>query len=264
MLPRLLTIPISHYGERARWALDHAGIDYQEEHHLQIFSWAFALAGGARHTVPVLVTEGGVLDDSARIVRWAAARAHAPLYPADDQERRAVERFEDDLAGPYAVAGRLVVYDWFFQAYEAGLPYNAGRAPELEASALRGLGAVARAIGRRRLGVSADAAVRAVDQVNRTLDAVGERLRDGRPYLFGASFTAADLAFAALSTPSLLPLRHPVPLPQPDDIPEAAAARVRAWRAHPAGRFALRLYDERPSPRGRYLRGLRIERAPGV
>ncbi len=48
MRPRLLTIPISHYGERARWALDWAGVDYEETHHLQMFSWFAAFAHGGR------------------------------------------------------------------------------------------------------------------------------------------------------------------------------------------------------------------------
>ncbi|MFT3776222.1 MAG: glutathione S-transferase C-terminal domain-containing protein [Minicystis sp.] len=256
--PRLLTIPISHYGERARWALDHAEIDYQEEHHLQIFSWGFALANGGRHTMPLLVLEDRVLDDSALIVSWAAAQARVPLYPADAAERQEIERFEADLSGAYAVDGRLLVYDWFFQTFEALMPYNAGRAPALEEHALRTLGGAAMAIGRRRLGVTPAAVERSMGTVNRTLDAIAARLRDGRRYLFGDSFTAADLAFAAFSAPSLVPLRYPVTLPQPEIIPEAAAARIRAWREHPAGRFALRLYEERPAPRGRYLRPLRV------
>ncbi len=35
MSRRLLTIPISHYCEKARWALDRAGLDYVEERHVQ-------------------------------------------------------------------------------------------------------------------------------------------------------------------------------------------------------------------------------------
>ena len=32
---RLITIPISHYCEKARWALDRAGLAYREERHVQ-------------------------------------------------------------------------------------------------------------------------------------------------------------------------------------------------------------------------------------
>lgn len=260
MIPRLITIPISHYGERARWALDHAEIDYLEEHHLQMFAWPYAFAHGGRPTLPVLVLDSGPLNDSALIVRWAAERARVPLYPKDQRERREVERFEDELSTGYAVEGRLAVYDWFFRTFEACLPYNQGRAPAFEARVLQALGPAAAAmVVKHRLGLTPDAVVRAIDAVDRTHDRIAERLRDGRKYLFGDTFTAADLAFAAFSAPNIGPRRYGVPLPQPEDIPdEAAAARIRAWRAHPAGQFALRLYDERPKPRGRYLRDLAV------
>ncbi|MCW3023116.1 MAG: Glutathione S-transferase family protein, partial [Conexibacter sp.] len=32
--PILVTIPISHYCEKARWALDRAGVAYEERRHL--------------------------------------------------------------------------------------------------------------------------------------------------------------------------------------------------------------------------------------
>ena len=32
---RLLTIPISHFCEKARWALERAGLAYREERHVQ-------------------------------------------------------------------------------------------------------------------------------------------------------------------------------------------------------------------------------------
>src|SRR5207245_725283 len=61
---RLVTIPISHFCEKARWALDRAGVEYVEHPHLQLVHVVAArLAGGGR-TVPVLVTdEGEVLGE---------------------------------------------------------------------------------------------------------------------------------------------------------------------------------------------------------
>ena len=45
--PRLVTIPISHYCEKARWALERAGIGYREEPHVQgIHQLAARRAGG--------------------------------------------------------------------------------------------------------------------------------------------------------------------------------------------------------------------------
>lgn len=66
---RLLTIPISHYGEKARWALECAGIDYVEEAHLQLIHRLYALRAGGGRTVPVLVTGDGAIGESSGIIR---------------------------------------------------------------------------------------------------------------------------------------------------------------------------------------------------
>ena len=76
MCARLVTIPISHFCEKARWALDRAGVDYVERPHLQLIHvFAARLAGGGR-TVLVFVTGSGeVLAESAEILRCADTSA---------------------------------------------------------------------------------------------------------------------------------------------------------------------------------------------
>ena len=73
-------------------------------------------------------------------------------------------------------------------------------------------------------------------------DSVAKRLADGRPYLCGDQFTAADLTFAALAASVLMPPEYGVPLPQPEELPEPMAAAVRELRAHPAGAHALAMF----------------------
>jgi glutathione S-transferase len=67
---------------------------------------------------------------------------------------------------------------------------------------------------------------------------------DGRPYLCGDCFTAADLTFAALSAPLIVPPIYGTPLPPPEILPPAMAALVGRAREHPAGRYALTLFAE--------------------
>src|SRR3954468_18603267 len=70
-LRRLFTIPISHYCEKARWALDRAGLAYAEERHVQGGHRFVSRRHGGAGTLPVLVTADGVFDQSEWIVRYA-------------------------------------------------------------------------------------------------------------------------------------------------------------------------------------------------
>jgi glutathione S-transferase len=94
------------------------------------------------------------------------------------------------------------------------------------------------------LEVTPETAAGSEKAVNATFDEVAERLSDDRPYLCGESFTAADLTFAALAAPLVMPPEYGVTLPQPDVLPEPMASKVRALRAHPAGEYALRMFRE--------------------
>jgi glutathione S-transferase len=94
------------------------------------------------------------------------------------------------------------------------------------------------------LGVDAPAAEVALERVEVVFDDIAGRLSDGRRFLLGDRFTAADLTFAALAAPMLLPERYGSPLPPPEAMGESAERVVLRMRAHPAGVFADRLYAE--------------------
>ncbi|HBQ15232.1 MAG TPA: hypothetical protein DEF51_30285 [Myxococcales bacterium] len=76
-------------------------------------------------------------------------------------------------------------------------------------------------------------------------DEVATRLADGRPYLTGDAFTAADLTFAALFSPVILPGpdRYGATLPPLELFSHEGRATVERYRAHPAGQFAARMFD---------------------
>ena len=66
-----------------------------------------------------------------------------------------------------------------------------------------------------------------------------------RDSLTGDEITAADLSFAAMAAPSLMPEEgHPTDYPDLSELTPPVAEAMRELRAHPAGEYALRMYRE--------------------
>ncbi len=73
----LITIPFSHYCEKARWALDWCGVPYVERACLPGLHLRHTRRIGGR-TVPALIRgDGSAHVDSTDILRWADARLRA-------------------------------------------------------------------------------------------------------------------------------------------------------------------------------------------
>ena len=243
---RLVTIPISHYCEKARWALERAGMPYREEPHVQgIHSVASRLAGG-KGTVPVLVTPDGVIGESEEIVTWvdAGLPAEQRLFPQDPDARGEAEsvcRRLDEELGP---RGRRLMYVHMLARPEFALRFNDVGVPRWEDRAVRWGFPLFRRLINRVLDIRPGIEREDETAVWHELDFVADLLSDGRPHLCGERFGAADMTFAAMSAPVVVPPVYGVPLPQPDILPPDTAALVERAREHPAGRYALRLYAQ--------------------
>jgi glutathione S-transferase len=247
----LITIPISHYCEKARWALERAGIGYRERAHLQLIHWYAVRRAGGRSTAPVLVCGDRVLADSADIVEMADARAPADLrlIPGDPKQAAEVRRLASDFDQDLGPHGRAWMYDALRGRRDLAVAYGCTGVPAWQRRAMPYLYPMVVRVIDRYLGITPATATVSLTRVRATFDGVAELLGDGRPYLCGDRFTAADLTFAALAAAVLMPPEYGVPLPQPGELPAAAAKTVRELRAHPAGAYALALYrDERRSP----------------
>lgn len=262
---RLITIAISHYCEKARWALDYVGVDYQEQACAPLLHRLSTIPQGGK-TVPILVTPTGRFTESRHILHHldTIAPDDRRLYPSDPEQRQQVNAWEkhcDRLLGP---AVRQWGYTQRFDDTTALKALWSYQVPLWQRGALAVLfPAIHQLVGRVYRVKDAAAAERAIAQIRQSFAALGDRLADGRPYWLGDRLTAADLTFAALAAPLVQPPEHPLAAVLGTGIslaeqyrPVATEARedqppgpVQDLRATPAGQYVLRLYREhRRSP----------------
>jgi len=248
----LYGIAFSHYVEKARWALERFGVPYRDKRYLPFLHIPVIhrLHGGrqghadkasSRYSTPVLRTPTGALfTDSAAIVRYVSetfADRDADLYPC--AEVAELEQRFHDVLGPHT---RRAAYAFMFErpaliqrvVDESVSPAQARLFRWLRPGAQLGL--------RRLLRIDEAGVARSMDKTRRELAWVGERLADGCAFLVGSRFSAADLAFASLAAPALLPDGYSAWLPSADMLPPRARDLTLELRDTPAGRFALRMY----------------------
>jgi glutathione S-transferase len=240
----LITMPHSHYCEKARWALDRLSLPYREKPHVPLLHRVATTQSGGR-SVPVLVHGTERLIDSTDILLHADSVCGGDrLFPRDPALRIAVEaleaRFDQDL-GPHA---RRWAYSELLserrllrRAMSRGVsPLEAGLLPVIMPGVLR--------LIRSALKITPQSANRSLGVVRAVFEDVGRLLDDGRPYLVGERFTAADLTFASLAAPVLFPGEYRGAYPALDEVPLAMRIEVLRLRDTDAGRYALRLFSE--------------------
>lgn len=239
---RLLTMPPSHFSEKARWGLDYSGLQYVEERHAPLFH-RFALKKiGAGTTVPALVTESGVLSDSHAILQFVDQVK--PLYPEDPALRAQVVEFEAELDGRFGPA----IPRWaYFHIIPHRLLYKRLCTDGAPGSERLGFGLLAPIVAmgmKKGLKINREACERAVSRISEYFSKVSERLADGRSYLFGDRFSAADLTWAALAAPAAGATGFKGATLSLSEAPTELRAQVERWGETPAGQHVLRMYEK--------------------
>jgi glutathione S-transferase len=217
--PTLWHIAVSHYSEKARWALDYKEVPHKRRAvtipglHIPASMW---MTGGASHTFPVLEIDGRRIGDSTEIIAALEQRhPERPLYPADSEQRRRaleLEDFFDEELGPHL---RLLAFHELGKDPERFEAVIARTTPGPVAKMGSGAVAYARTYTGLRFGVrSEEAAELARAKIVAALDRLEVEL-DSREYLVGDSFSVADLTAASLFFPLVLPDEGPVPTDEP-------------------------------------------------
>ncbi|WP_322024088.1 glutathione S-transferase family protein [Burkholderia sp. BCC1977] len=240
----LITMPHSHYSEKARWALDRLSLPYRETPHAPLLHRLATKRNGGS-SVPLLVHDGArFIDSTAILMHLDAVCGGDVLYPRDAALRQEVEALEtrfDEVLGPHA---RRWAYAQLLPDRRLLLRIMSRGVPRFEAVSLPVIMPGVVTLIRAALRITPDSAARSIERVRAIFKEVDARLGDGRRFLVDDRFTAADLAFAALAAPVLFPAEYRAAYPSLDDVPAAMRDEALRLRDTAAGRFAMRLYGE--------------------
>lgn len=246
--PTLWHITISHFSEKARWALDYKSIAYRLRApvpgaHIPVALW---LTRGRHYTLPVLDLGGERIGDSTAIIAALEERHPEPaLHPRAPAQRRralALEEWFDEELGPYI---RRFVFHHLGRDPERFAEIGARAAPR----AFRWMGpagaAYARMLTDLRYGArSDDAADAACAKIIAALDRLEAEL-GGNDYLVGDSFSVADLTAAALLYPLVRPPQAYVTI---DRMPEPVERLRAQLRDRPAYRWVEETFRRHRHP----------------
>jgi len=241
--PILYVFLISHYCEKARWALDYCGVDYQVKLLSPLVHAKTVKQAGAHSSgLPVLKTPDGVIQGSADIVAWASAQAidngkEGLLITPESLE---IEKRLDDVLG-------IHVRRWFFSESMIDCPeivkpvFSSGASFFGRMTLSLAWGKVVETMI-KRMDLGADQEIESRTIVEYELTWLDSMLEDGRDFLIGDSLSNADIAAASLVAPMFGPPKHPA-----SDIlrlPPRVSDFVEQLRPRPFAKWFLKQYQE--------------------
>ena len=242
-----ITIPLSHYCEKARWALDRVSLPYREKPHVPLLHRLATKRPHGGGTVPVLIHGRNRFTDSTDILVYADKVGGGDvLYPHDAALHREVDALEEQFDTQLGPHTRRWAYAQLLEQEKLLRSVWSRNVPRLEAALVPMITPLARRLVRAAYRITPESGQRSLERVQYIFRQVGERLGDGRRFLVADRLTAADLTFAALAAPVLLPDECRAVSPALDAVPVAMREEVLRLRDTDAGRFVLRLFaDER-------------------
>lgn len=237
---KLYQFPISHYCEKARWALDFKGVPYEAVNLIPGLHVPVMKRLTGRTSVPVLADGNTIIAGSDRILDYLDQAYPQPaLMPVDAEQQQAVrewEAFADRDIGPHV---RRYCYHTLLNHPEIVRPFFTTGGPWYGGLFLRAAFPALRIGMRKAMNINEAAASRSLDKIVSAVDRLDDAIA-GKGYLVGNSFTRADLTAAALLAPLCRPEGYG--LDWPAELPEPLAST--ASQLAPKLGWVLRVYEK--------------------
>ena len=239
----LYVFAISHFCEKARWALDYLKIDYALKFTPPgVHQLLAKKLGVPRTSLPIIVVDGNATQGSAAIIDWAESitTSGSMRLSTDNvrEEGRQIEKRLDRVAGVhvrrYYYSEALVEYP---QTVRPLFMHGLTRREKLMVFATWG---AMRKMMIKGMDLGSEQGQDSRHIVDEELTWLDEILADGRDYLVGSEFTRTDLTAASLLAPLVLPKEHPVYAGL--ELPPQMAEDLTKWENRPSLQYVRKIY----------------------
>lgn len=235
---RLYTFTISHFSEKARWALDWNGVAYEEKRLVPGAHFASVRRKAKGTSVPVLEHDGTVVQGSSDILDYLEQKLEAKKLATSAARAREVEALADRAFG---LGTQRIFYDVLLNHRDAVVDLWSQGGP-FWARPFYTLSWRFLSPAVRKMYKSFPKPVEeARDLFMKTFDET-DRMLEGKPYLFGDRPTRVDVTVAALLAPTCQPQEHI--LRWPSITPPPLDDYLRQLEGRPTFDFVLRMYRE--------------------
>ncbi|MBL4819969.1 MAG: glutathione S-transferase N-terminal domain-containing protein [Gammaproteobacteria bacterium] len=219
--PVLYVFAISHYCEKARWALDYQSINYNIQHLPPgIHGRVAKKLGAPTSSLPILQVGTQIIQGSGNIISWAEANkaAESPTLACDETSQLDLDGLHklsgeeigkrlDDVLGVhvrrYYYSEALVDYPQLVRPIFVRdlTPFQQGLT-NISWGVIRKLMA-------RKMDLGHSQGLESRQLLEAELDWLDQLLAGGGQYLIGRHLTRVDITAASLLAPLVLPQEHP-------------------------------------------------------
>ena len=235
-LPQLYIFPISHYCEKARWALDYLNVDYDLRYVAPgVHANLAAKLGTGGTSLPILVSDEEAIQGSHEIIEWAESHSccDRSLNPVDLSTALDIERRLNEVLGVHV---RRMYYSEALVEYpQTVLPMFADYLADEDAQFVRDAWEFIVAAMVEKMDLGADQRLESRQIVLEHLDWLDALLDDGRSYLVGERFSWVDLGAAALLAPLAIAREHPTYGGL--QLPPGLAQDIADWQQRPVSQY---------------------------
>ncbi|MBI4411235.1 MAG: glutathione S-transferase [Deltaproteobacteria bacterium] len=239
---KLYQFAISHYCEKARWALDYKGIDYKRINLIPGPHLLTTRRLAEKTSVPILLDDGKAIQGSGAIISYLDKMVpEKPLMPQEaDLEKEALE-IEDYCDREIGVHLRRYFYNTLLWDRPLVTSLLLQDGPKYGPALYAVMFPVVRKLMCKSMNINPESAKRSEQRLTDGIETLNKILSKQK-FLVGKDFSRADIAAAALIAPLVQPKEHD--FRWPNVFPEPLAAFRREHERDPFFPWVLKMYRE--------------------